>query len=86
MTELQNSLACGARLFELIDAEVSARRRMDAAKLASEKERALASLDPSSPDYAEKVKAVETRFGAAEAAMRASNADEDVTLAKQRLG
>ena len=73
------------RQLELIDAEVSARRRLDAAKLASEKERALASLDPSSPDYAEKVKAVETRFGAAEAAMRASNADEDVTLAKQRL-
>ena len=73
------------RQLELIDAEVSARRRLDAAKLASEKERALASLDPSSPDYAEKVKAVETRFGAAEAAMRASNADEDVTRAKQRL-
>ena len=73
------------RQLELIDAEVSARRRLDAAKLASEKERALAALDPSSPDYAEKVKAVETRFGAAEAAMRASNADEDVTLAKQRL-
>ena len=34
---------------------------------------------------AENVKAVETKFGAAEAAMRASNADEDVTLAKQRL-
>lgn len=73
------------RQLELIDAEVSARRRLDAAKLASEKERALAALDPSSPDYAEKVKAVETRFGAAEAAMRASNADDDVTLAKQRL-
>lgn len=73
------------RQLDLIDAEVSARRRLDAAKLASEKERALAALDPSSPDYAEKVKAVETRFGAAEAAMRASNADEDVTLAKQRL-
>lgn len=73
------------RQLELIDAEVSARRRLDAAKLASEKERALAALDPSSPDYAEKVKAVETRFGAAEAAMRASNADEDVTLAKRRL-
>ena len=73
------------RQLDLIDAEVSARRRLDAAKLASEKERALAALDPSSPDYAEKVKAVETRFGAAEAAMRASNADEDVTQAKQRL-
>lgn len=73
------------RQLELIDAEVSARRRLNAAKLASEKERALAALDPSSPDYAEKVKAVETRFGAAEAAMRASNADEDVTLAKQLL-
>ena len=73
------------RKLELIDAEVSARRRLDAAKLASEKERALAALDPSSPDYAEKVKAVETKFGAAEAAMRASNADHDVTLAKDRL-
>ena len=84
-TSIAASTAEQNRQLELIDAEVSARRRLDAAKLASEKERALAALDPSSPDYAEKVKAVETRFGAAEAAMRASNADEDVTLAKQRL-
>lgn len=70
---------------QMIDEGVSNRRRLDSAKLEQEKLSAIAALDPNAPDYAEQKAKIESEYASRSAAMNASNAREDIVLARQKL-
>ena len=70
---------------EMIDADVSNRRRLDRAKLNADKEAEIAALDAGDPAYAEKKAQIEARYASRSAEMSASDAKEDVVLARQKL-
>ena len=70
---------------QMIDEGVSNRRRLDSAKLEQSKLAELAALDPEAQDYAEQKAKIEADYASRSAAMNASNAREDVVLARQKL-
>lgn len=69
---------------DMIDQQVAARRRLDAARLSAAHEDEIARLDPSAPDYDERRALVDRRYAALRAASSSSNAVEDLVLARQR--
>lgn len=69
---------------EMVDLEVANRRRLAAAKLDAAKENEISRLDPDAPDYAERLDGIERKYAAMKANEAASNAVEDIVLARQR--
>ncbi len=69
---------------DMIDRQVAARRRLDAARLSAAHEDEIARLDPSAPDYDERRALVDRRYAALRAAAASGNAVEDLVLARQR--
>ena len=69
----------------MIDEGVANRRRLDNAKLEQGKLAAIAELDPDAEDYAEQKARIEADYSARAAAMNATNAREDIVLARQKL-
>lgn len=69
---------------EMVDMEVANRRRLAAAKLDAAKEDEISRLDADAPDYAERLDGIERKYAAMKANEAASNAVEDIVLARQR--
>ena len=69
---------------EMVDLEVANRRRLAAAKLDAAKEGEISRLDPDTPDYAERFDGIERKYAAMKDNEAASNAVEDIVLARQR--
>lgn len=78
------SAAAEAHQLEMIDMEAANRRRLSAAKLDAAKEDEISRLDPDAPDYAERLDGIERKYAAMKANEAASNAVEDIVLARQR--
>ena len=72
-------------LLEMIDIEVANRRRLDEAKLNAAKEDEIAALDENATDYAEQLDVIEKKYAALKSSHAASNATEDIVLARQKM-
>lgn len=70
---------------EMIDIEVQNRRKLAEAKLEAAKEDEISKLDTNAKDYAEQLDKVEKKYAALKAAQTASNAKEDIVLARQKM-
>lgn len=86
MTDAINAAAAAENHhLEMIDIEVANRRKLAAAKLDSAKEDEIARLDANATDYAEQLDKIEKKYAALRAAQGASDAREDIVLARQKL-
>lgn len=70
---------------EMIDIEVQNRRKLAEAKLEAAKEDEISKLDTNAKDYAEQLDKVKKKYAALKAAQTASNAKEDIVLARQKM-
>lgn len=85
LTEAINaSAAAQNHQIELIDQEVSNRRRLINAKLEAAKEDEIAKLDENASDYAEKLDVIEKKYAKLKAAQADAWAIEDLTLEKEK--
>ena len=86
MTDAINAAAAAENhALEMIDIEVANRRKLAAAKLDAAKEDEIAALDESAADYAEQLDKIEKKYAAIKAAQSASDAREDIVLARQKM-
>lgn len=83
---ISSANASQERALALIDRQVANRRKLDAAKLESAKERELAALDPNAADYDEQKAVIEQKYATFGDTQRLANEKEDLVLARQKLG